>query len=153
MPKVHYVKKARKDYPGIKKGQSYYWFKLYKRSKVRQLTRPKRWQLTGSYFLSEVWQLEDEYEFDFEDLETSVEELVNQLESLLDECEANFSNMPDSLQYESETGQMLEERIDGLTEWIDNLRSVDLEYDIEKDWAEWAEETEAELRGCHPGVF
>ena len=52
MPKVHHVKKARKDNPVVKKGESYYWWKFAYSPKRYSKTYPRASQLTQSDKLS-----------------------------------------------------------------------------------------------------
>ena len=61
--KVHKCK-ARKDYPnsGIKKGDTYYWWKFYKGPLYRSLSYPKRSQLTQSEYLSTIYETQEELE-------------------------------------------------------------------------------------------
>lgn len=134
MPRVNHVKAARKDYPqfGIQKGDSYYWWSFRFGPEIKSKTYPKRWQLTQSAFLQELWQLEDGLEFDREDLDNSVSSLVDEIQALVDQCQDSLDNMPDNLRESSETGMLLQERIDALEQWISDLQSVDLDVpDIE----------------------
>lgn len=126
MARVHFVKAARKDNQVVKKGESYYWWKpmIGGRGGPKRYskTRPTRAQLTTSPFLSALYALEDDLPDAME--AADLEDLVNQLEELRDECETSLSNMPESLQY-SPTGELLQERIDGLQSWIDEIASID----------------------------
>lgn len=130
MPKVHTVQKARKDHPpDIKKGDTYYHWKFRYGGLWRSKTYPKPWQLTQSPFLQQLYQLQ-EYQFDPEDLEASRDDLVNQIQELLDECQESLDNMPKHLQDSSSSGELLQERIDGLESWISDLENVDLEAEM-----------------------
>lgn len=57
MASVTFVKKAMKDYPdhGIKKGESYYWWKFRFGGKHYSRTPPRQSQLTQSEFWGTVW--------------------------------------------------------------------------------------------------
>lgn len=61
MPRVHFVKKARKDVSNsdIKKGESYYWWKFRFGGKCVSRTPPKQSQLTQSDFLSQIYKIQD----------------------------------------------------------------------------------------------
>jgi hypothetical protein len=59
MPRVHFVKKARKDNPAVKKGESYYHWQRYRSRKQYSATPPKRSQLTGSSKLAAIYDAED----------------------------------------------------------------------------------------------
>ncbi len=119
MPRVHHVKKARKDNPAVKKGESYYWWKFRYAGKRYSKTRPKSSQLTQSEFLSRL------YAIDEQDTPWSLEDLKDELESLQEMCEDSLQNMPEQLQDSSESGQLLQERIDGLEDWIGQLDSLE----------------------------
>jgi hypothetical protein len=134
MARVTFVKKARKDNKaaGIKKGESYYWWQFAFSPKSYSKTPPTRSQLTRSSFLSTLWAIEDGLCKRFEgivtsdDFENGIEELVGEIEELKDECQNSLDNMPYQLQ-ESDSGQLLQERIDGLDSWISDLQSIDTE--------------------------
>lgn len=127
MPKVHHVK-ARKDYPdkGIVKGQMcYVWsLKTGPRSSrnYRQLTPPKRSQLTTSDFLSQLYDIFDETVAKaegFEDIATA----ADNLRDLGQEQQDKFDNMPEGLQ-QGDTGQMLEARANGCESAAEELQSI-----------------------------
>jgi hypothetical protein len=133
MPKVIHVKKARKanKAQGIKKGQSYYWWSVMiggRGVKRYSLTKPKPSQLTNSEFWGTYYAIQEDVNDaapqSTEDVETRRDDIVSQLESLRDETDEKFNNMPDGLQ-QGDTGQMLEERVSGLEEVISELENVD----------------------------
>jgi hypothetical protein len=137
MTRVHFVKKARKDYPqyGIQKGESYYWWKFRYGPKSMSKTPPRQSELTQSDFLSRVYGVQEDLEdlsaSDFDqDIEEERDNVVSELEELRDETQEKHDNMPDQLQ-ESETGQLLQERVDSLDSMISDLQSVDCEIDEE----------------------
>lgn len=132
MPKVHTVKKARKAYKayGIKKGDTYYWWKFRYGGKVMSKTYPKRSQLTRSDYLATLYDLEDsiaEWSAESpEGLAAMRDELVSDLETLRDEQEEKRDNMPEQLQ-DSGSGELLQERYDALDGAISELESIDLD--------------------------
>jgi gas vesicle protein len=134
MARVHTVNKARKDVKGtdIKKGDSYYWWKFRFGGKQCSKTYPKRWQLTQSDFLSELYQIEDEIsEYTCEsvdELKEFLEEKIQRIEEMRDECQEKIDNMPEQLQT-SGSGETLQERIDNLESWIDELNAIDIDID------------------------
>jgi hypothetical protein len=155
MARANFVKKARKDVPGtdIKAGESYYWWQLYRSPKRYSRTRPRASQLTGSAFLQQYYgfqeELEDMTAEDMDDLQGQMEDLAGRMRELAEECEGNRDNMPEGLQ-DSDTGQLLEERAEGMNGWADELESFDFEFepdldfsDIDEDDALDAEEKEA----------
>lgn len=131
MARVQTVKKARKarrEY-GIKKGDTYYWWKFRFGTIHYSKTYPKRSQLTQSGFLSTFYELQDNLSFDRDSLEGSVQNLTSEIEQLRDECQDSLDNMPEHLQEASSSGELLTERIDALEEWQNELEGIDLEVD------------------------
>jgi len=129
MARVTHVKKARKAYKsdGIKKGDSYYWWKFRYSGKIRSKTPPRPSQLTQSAFLSTLYQIQEsieDYSIDeagsVSDIECFVDEVKSQIEELRDQCEESRENMPESLQ-DSPTGELLQERYDALDDWHSEL--------------------------------
>lgn len=150
MPRVHTVKKARKNYPDydIKKGDTYYWWKFRYGGKVKSKTYPKRAQLTRSGFKQTIYGIEDRIAEisadDPSDLESDIEDIKGELESLKEECESSLENMPENLQESSESGMMLQERIDGLDEAIGELENFEFDFDETEAREEIVEELKEE---------
>jgi hypothetical protein len=146
MPKVTHVKHARKDYPdaGIKVGDEYYWWAFQFGPKVMSKTPPKRYQLTRSGFLSDLYQFQDEElpginAETMVDLESIVEDMKNKLEEWKSNAEESLENMPEHFRESCEAGQNLQERIDNLDSWIGDLEGIDLDFDEDsgeklEDW-------------------
>lgn len=137
MANAHFVKSARKDYPddGIKKGESYWWwaFMVGGRggAKHRSKTQPKPSQLTQSEFMSTVLSVEEDLgaatsDMTNDELNTLVEDARSELETLRDETQEKFDNMPDGLQ-QGDTGQLLEGRVESVDEMISDLEQLNLE--------------------------
>jgi hypothetical protein len=130
--RAHFVKKARRAYKadGIKKGESYWWWKFRYGDKHRSKTQPKASQLTQSEFLSTLYGIQEQIAdlLPDEDLKASVEGVAEELRNLGSECEDKRSNMPDSLQ-DSETGVLLEERASACESAADELEAIDFDYD------------------------
>lgn len=133
MTRAHFVKKAQKDYPefGIKKGDSYWHWAFAFGPKYKSKTQPTRSQLTRSSFLSTLYSIEDGISNAFkecttsDDLESSMEQLISDIEELRDETQNSLDNMPSQLQ-DADSGQLLQERIEALESWISDLQSIDL---------------------------
>jgi hypothetical protein len=127
-----FVKKARKDYPkeGIKKGDSYWHWAFAFGPKCKSKTQPTRSQLTRSAFLGTLWGIEDGLGDRFkgivssEDIQSGIDDLISEIEELKDETEGSLDNMPEQLK-DADSGQLLQERIDGLESWISELDSID----------------------------
>ena len=139
MPRVHFVKKARKDNPIVKKGESYYWWKFRFGGKRYSKTRPKRSQLTQSSFLANLWDLEDSIPNEMS--EEDVNSFISELEALKEECEYSLDNMPEQLRDTSESGYLLRERIDNLDDWINELYSIDFDHKHPDEIAEAVSDT------------
>jgi len=142
MPRVHHVKKARKDNPVCKAGESYYWWKFAFGSKRYSLTRPRSSQLTQSEFYSELFLLKESLEdtpVTGDDLRDWREGAIGDLENLSSDCYDKRSNMPDSLQ-DSPTGELLENRACEVESLRSELENVDLEEPEQKPLDEMSEE-------------
>ena len=157
--KIHHVKKARKDYPeaGIKKGESYYWWKPRYGGIRRSKTYPSRQELTQSDFLCRVYDIEDELnsiEIDIEgksreeieqEIENELQGIIGEIEDLRDECEEKLDNMPEQLQDTSDAGMLLQERIEALDGWINDLENIDINIEEEEE-LEKMDEMELQVR-------
>lgn len=134
MTHANFVKKARKNYPkeGIKKGESYWWWKFRFGGKYKSKTQPKASQLTQSDFLSTLYSVQESIEEfeadDGDEIASFIEDQKLELEQLRDTCQENHDNMPDQLQ-DSETGELLQNRVDGLEGVIDELDCIDIDVD------------------------
>lgn len=149
MARAKFVKAAAKDYPAheIKKGESYFWWKFRFGGKHYSKTAPRAAQLTSSEFLSTVYDLNDELsEFSADTLEAlrdGIADFVSRIQDLSSETEDKLNNMPDSLQ-QGPTGELLQSRIDSLSDMESNLDSIDAD-DIERVAEQSAEEHEEEV--------
>ena len=138
MARLHFVKKARKadKAAGIKKGDSYYWWKFMvggrggvkRKSKVK----PRRSSLTQSEFLAAMYDAEDdlavvlaafESDGDFEELATACESASEMVRQTGEDCQSKYDNMPDGLQ-QGDTGQLLEQRVQQADEIADELENA-----------------------------
>lgn len=125
MPRLHYVKRARKKNPVAEIGESYYWWKFRFGAKRYSKERPRRSQLTQSGFLSTLWDLEDNLPDEID--EARAQELIQELEDLASECQDSLDNMPYHLQEASTSGQLLQERIDDIEDWTIEIDGIDWE--------------------------
>jgi hypothetical protein len=131
MARPHCVKKARKDYPthGIKKGESYYWWKFRHGGKHLSKTYPRPSQLTQSDFLSTAYSLQEQINdlvIDPEDLEGLADELrsaADELRTLGSDQEDKIGNMPDSLQ-DGEVAERLRGRAEACEEVANELEAA-----------------------------
>ena len=136
MTKVHYVKKARKDNPAVKKGESYWWWQFYRRSKQFSKTKPTRSQSTASEFLSTVYGIEDQGLCAIETPQ-EIEDIITEIEELSDQTQDSLDNMPEGLQ-EGDVGILLQERIDYLEQWRSEIEAIAEQY--EDDWDDKSED-------------
>lgn len=137
MPRVKQVT-ARKDYKdtftgeAIKKGEKYYKWKFnFSRTVYRSKTVPKPQQLTKSGFQQALYDIQDSIAAltASESIADDLQSIIDEIQSLLDEQQSSLDNMPDRLQESSSSGQLLQERIDGLQNWIDELEGITTDVD------------------------
>lgn len=125
MARPHYVKKARKDNPVAKKGKSYWWWQFAYSPKTYSKTMPRPSQLTRSAFKSEMYSIQEDMAMMSEPAD-ELEDFLNRIDELRDMTQDSLDNMPDQLQ-EADTGIMLQERIDAMEEWRQELEGLDLD--------------------------
>ncbi len=130
MPRVNYVKKARKDNPVAKAGEPYYWWKFRYGGKHYSKTPPRPSQLTQSEFLGGVYSAQEQLEDceDLEQLRDTIEEVKGNIEALGEEQSDKLYAMPDSLQ-SGPTGELLENRQSQCEEFCSELENIDTEFD------------------------
>ena len=154
MPRVIHVKKARKDYPtyGIKRGDSYYWWKFPYRPRIMSHKSPSRSQLTQSAFYQAMYDAEDALEVainnfredhNVEMLAGACEEAASTVEEQRDECEEKRDNMPEQLQ-DSGSGEILQNRYEecdtianSLNDAANSIRSIEIPSSVDDDGIDW----------------
>ena len=131
MPRVHTVQKARKDYPddGISKGDTYYWWKFPYGSRIMSLIYPKRGQLTKSPYKSSAYDIDDNIQA-LEDPE-ELSSIADEIGGLRDEAQDALDNMPEHLQETSSSGETLQQYVDDLDGWYQELDAIDIEVDAD----------------------
>jgi len=157
MARATFVKKARKDHPdgGIKKGESYYWWEFRFGGKYYSKTAPKLSQLTQSEFWGQAYEFIERLqeitpETPLEDLESECQSLTEEIRALGEECQEKLDNMPEQLQ-DADSGQMLQERVEGCEEWASELEGIDFSIDEDDSEDEKESRMEAicdEVHGC-----
>ncbi len=131
MPRVTHVRKAQKDNPVCKKGESYYWWKFRHGGKKYSLTYPKQSQLTQSQYLSVIYDCSDTWG-EMEDptgLDVSFstrESLPGTLEHIANTMESVAENLRELVDQYEESASNMEEYFSG-SERIDNLRDSGME--------------------------
>jgi hypothetical protein len=89
----------------------------------------------------------------YDDWESERDDIVSELESLRDECQEKFDNIPEQLQ-EANAGSLLSERVENLDGMIDELGAIDIEEveedsireEVESEFKKSEEETEVEFQ-------
>ncbi len=140
MPRVHYVKKARKNHKkdGIKKGESYYWWKFNFRPRITSKTKPKPQQLTRSDYLITLLDISDiisglNPESGAEAIAAEIDGIKETVEELKNQCEESLENMPEHLQDTSASGELLAERIEELESYYDELNGIDVDEEMDEE--------------------
>jgi len=131
MPRVHFVKKARKDNPAVKRGESYYWWKFRYGGKCFSTTPPRPSQLTQSEYLGTFYDLQEQVEDigepitrdEIEEFADRLQEIADEIQTLGDEQSDKRDNMPYQLQ-DGEIGDLLEQRADACRTAYDELENV-----------------------------
>lgn len=153
MPRVNTVKSARKDYPeyGIKKGETYYWWKFNYGGKRVSKTYPKPQQLTNSSYQIALYDISDMIAETSElsdqgAVESWIESIKEAVQELLDSTQESLDNMPESLRESSASGELLQERIDALENAISDLENIDTNYEEDSDFDEYLENIISEVQ-------
>lgn len=142
MARAHFVKRARKDNPAVKAGESYYWWKFRYGPKRYSATHPKRSSLTQSAFYGAMYDLEDDVIGSFstdseaEELKGEIEGVAEAVRELGQEAQDSLDAMPEALQDTSSSGEMLTERIDAcetMAEALEQAASALDEDDLDED--------------------
>lgn len=155
MPRLHFVKKARKAIKdeGIEKGDSYYWWKFRFGGKHVSKSQPRRSQLTQSEFLSSIYDLEDSFQSSLNDVEGAEDESVvddfrsmaDEIRSLGDEQSDKARNMESAFPGGNPTIDLLNERQEACESIASEIESACDSVDTEQD--DWQESFKQELEG------
>lgn len=152
MPRLHFVKSARKDNDrcGVKAGESYYWWQNRgsggKGAGIKRCskTRPKPSQMTLSDFYQAVYALQEDImenagQIDnVDDLRSMRDDWAEQARQIGQDQNEKLTNMPEGLQ-QGPTGELLQERADACETWGDEIEAVEI-----PDPEDFAEEEEPE---------
>lgn len=116
----------------IQPGDKYFYFAVGFRG-AKQIRckdhHPRQSELTGSKMSSAYAaneSLEDriaEEKITIEDIAVALEETASDIESVRDEYQESFDNLPQGFQ-EGDQGSNIQEKIDGLTEYVDTLNNA-----------------------------
>ena len=136
MPKVHYVKKARKDNSAVQKGQPYYWWKFAYSPKQRSKTHPRASQLTQSDKLSRYYGAQETIEdlnaqAHIYDITIALQEVADEVREIGEEYQESADNIREYFE-ESETADECEEKsyvcdstADSIEEAISSIEDLD----------------------------
>lgn len=121
----------------INVGESYYTWCFYGGQPIYSRNRPRPSQLTNNSFYQELYSIQekiDDYEpEDTDDVASFVEEVIGDLESLRDECQERFDNIPEQLQESSDGAQILQQRIEDLEGAISEFENINTVFESEID--------------------
>lgn len=135
MGKVQIIKKSRKEYKCgkcgrvIPVGSKYYKGEINFGPTIIRCSdcRLEGWEVTTSDYQLSVGEIAYRWEENYDVSDESIaEDIASALQEIYDETESRLENMPESLQG-SDTGQLLQERMDNLELVIGELESVDLD--------------------------
>lgn len=160
MPRVHFVKAARKVNPVARVGESYYWWKFRYGGKHYSKTPPRPSQLTQSEYYGIIRAtceaLEDykpeqtttivEARSTLEAAAAFIREQAEQVQQAGEECQDKLDNMPEGLQ-EGDTGQLLQERIEACDSAYTDMDNVadELESEDPEQWRADKDEDEDDV--------
>jgi len=135
MPKVTFVKKARKDNPVAKAGESYYWWSFRFGGKHYSKTPPRPSQLTQSDKLCRLYSAQENIEdaceqaredHDLDALRDAIDTAADEIREVGEEYQESCDNIRDNFE-ESPTADDCEEKAERCNDIADNLESVDLD--------------------------
>lgn len=120
MPRVHSVKKARKDNPAVKTGEPYYWWKFRDGQMHYSATPPRQSQLTSSEYLATFYGLQERIEDLTNDAEATLvdfadtlREVHGDLEALSSDTEEKADNVEEHFPGGSPVLELLRPRVEG----------------------------------------
>lgn len=134
MGKVQIIKKSRKEQrcskcgKVIPVGSRYYKGLLNFHPDINRCTSCglESWEVTTSDYQLQVGQIVYRWQDTYGVGTNSAEDISSELESIRDELQDKLDNMPEQLQ-ESDSGMLLQERIESLESAIDELENIDIE--------------------------
>lgn len=134
MGKVQIIKKSRKENKCRKCGEVIPVGSMYYKGEINfgptivrcSECKLESWEVTTSDYTLSVGPIIYHYADNYDMNEDGLDELVSNLEEIRDDLQSRLDNMPESLQY-GPTGELLQERIDGLDSAISDLESIDVE--------------------------
>lgn len=138
---------ARKDYPGIAKGEKYWFVQIKTGPRSSRILRQKspfnRSQLTSSDYLSQLYSWEDS-KAEISSMDDA-QEFADTVGNLGEEQREKFDNMPEGLQ-QGDTGQMIEARAEACEAAKDAIEEIISEWeDAKGTWESEMEQYKTDL--------
>ena len=130
---------ARKEYKCskcsevIKKGDQYWKGISFRRLPIIRCLKCGiyRWECSSSDYTQSIGRICDCWKDDYELGVDTAQEIADELTNIQDDCQDRLDNMPYGLQ-EGDAGQLLQERIDTLSDVIRELESIDYDSILEE---------------------
>lgn len=143
MGKIKVIKKSRKECTcgkcrtTIPVGSTYYRGTLNFHPDIIRCKKCglQSWEVTTSDYQLSVGEIVNRWQENYGVDESSVDSIREELDAIRDDLQDRLDNMPENLQY-SDTGELLQSRIDSLEYAIGELECIDTESiksDIEED--------------------
>lgn len=135
MGKIKKIEKARGEYKCSKCGETIHKGDSYLRGE-RFRMKPliacikcgiKSYELSQSDYVQMVGAICEDWENLYGVSEDTPTSICEELESLRDDLQDRLDNMPENLRENSETGQLLQERIGTLEDTISELENIDID--------------------------
>lgn len=151
MGKVQIIQKSRKEHKCkkcgkvIPVGSKYYKGSINFHPDIIMCTDCKLecWEVTTSDYQLQVGEIIYRWQENYGIDESTADNIASDLEGIRDELQDKLDNMPEQLQ-DSDTGTLLQERIDSLESAIDELNNIDIDM-LKNDVIEEECDTEEEL--------
>lgn len=160
MPRVHYVKKARKDNSAVKAGEPYFWWKFRHGGKHCSKTQPRPSQLTQSDKLSRAYAAserlddlcEDAINMDKDSIVNDINEVAEEVRTISDEYNESADNMECVFTGGNPTIDECREKADGLEGWADEIEQAASEVEsLEDDEDDFADQVVNVIEGVSGG--
>lgn len=134
MGKVNKIKSSRKEFKCnkcnevIPKGSTYYRGEINFGPTIIRCEKCglKGYEVTTSDYVMRAGELVEDWSNSYSADESGLDDIISAVEELKDELQERLDNMPEQLQY-ADTGQLLQERIDGLDSAQSDLESIDID--------------------------
>lgn len=139
MGKITRVNKSRKEYKCSKCGQVIPVGSEYLRGDLN-FSKPiirctkcglRSWEVTTSDYVRSVGEIVEDWQDTYGADEDGCQAIIDELNRIKDDLEERLDNMPEGLR-DGDSGQTLQERIDGLEDAINSLENIEWDNDDEE---------------------